>query len=236
MIITAAIVVVAVITLATVFTLYRSQLGSKSTTSGPFTTSSSISSTSSSLSSSTSPSYSSSTSSSGTGSCATSVSSTPFAFMLQAGSQSPAFLCVQLYYYNQTSTLTLNPLNEIAILGMKTYPNGTGAMFSAISNFTITTSLTSITIGGPSSQNEGATVTYSITPNKGTSGRFALNLGWLLPGKIECNEEFILLAGNGSPDYTYAGHCSMPTGGSSGSPYPPGYVFTEVTGATNSTR
>lgn len=223
--------VAAVIVLATAIAAYSTRSGTAPASSSSLASSKSSSSTTSSLPSSTL------STSSGTGLCATAVESTPFAFKLQADSQSPALLCVQIYYYNQTSTLTLNPLNEVSILGMKTYPNGTNAVFNARSNFTMTSSAATITIGGQENQNEGAAVIFSITPNQGTSGKFGLNLGWLLPGKTQCNEEFVLLVGNGLPDYTYSTLCSMISGGSGGSAsYPSGYIFTEITGATNSTQ
>jgi len=119
---------------------------------------------------------------------------------------------------------------------MQTYSNGTTATFNAKSNFTITSQTPSISIGGPSSQNEGATISYSISPNPGTNGKFALNFGWLLPGKTQCNEEFVLVAGTGAPNFTYPGQCSNLTGGSTSTPYPSGYVFVQIQSVTNSTE
>lgn len=231
------VVILLVIALLATFAVYSSQ--PKGTTSPTVSsmsssaTSSSSLSISSSVSSSTTQSISSSSSSSSEAEpCSTPVNSAPYAFTLQSNSQSPALLCVDFYYYNQTSPITLNTFSQINILGMRSYPNGTGAMFNANSNFTITSSSPSITIGGPSNQNEGTAVTYSIAPKDGTNGMFALNIGWLLPGKTSCNEEFVLVAGSGSPNYTYAGLCSDISGGSA---YPAGYIFAEITGVTNST-
>lgn len=169
------------------------------------------------------------------GKCATSVGSLPFAFVISAKQGSPAVICTRVYYYNLTSGLGLDASQLVRITGEKTYSNGTTIAFAASPNFTVTADPATATIGGPANESEGIQVNFLLTPHESAHGRYGLSFGWLLPSERQCALEFVLIAGSGSPDYTYPASCQQLTGNVGAFPYPQGYLFVLVTGVTNST-
>jgi len=141
-------------------------------------------------------------------------------------------LCLQLYYYstpggapatvNLTSFASLESLFD-------------SHLHSALTNFTMTYTtwttgpgtLQSVQVGGPSNDNEGFVVVYRITPKPGvTSGAYGLNLGADEPnpdGGVEgCTTDFLIVLGNGVPNYDNVGSCvGMTASQSAGTPYIP---------------
>lgn len=155
---------------------------------------------------------------------------------IQTRTNSSATLCVEYYYYGSQSK-TFSPISLISVQG---FPKN-GSSFNAVSNFTITASVNELTIGGPSNENEGSLVTYTITSKSDSNGTYLLNLGWLAVGQppnvSECGMEFLLVSGNGNPSYTnLISMCiTMTSTGTLPYPYPAGTIFAKVVGATNGT-
>jgi hypothetical protein len=167
--------------------------------------------------------------------CTASVKSEPLGFVLAAKSGSPALLCVSYYYYG-LSPMNLNTTAQLKVFGWPLHPTGTFTTFDASSNFTITSSVPSLELGGPSNLNEGTEVTYTIQAKPGVNGTFEVNLANLLPGGIGCDGDFLLSVGSGSPSYARPGLCSLvPYVPSASTPLTPGFLFSAIIGATNST-
>lgn len=168
--------------------------------------------------------------------CAKPVKSEPLGFTLEVNSKSPALLCVAYYYYNDSVPFHLIPATQIRIFGWPLNPSGTFTTFDASSNFTITSSVPSFELGGPTNLNEGREVTYRIQAEPGVNGTFEVGLANLLPGGIGCGSDFLLSAGTGVPNYARAELCYLvPFNPSSSLPLTPEYLFVALIGATNST-
>ena len=169
--------------------------------------------------------------------CNLPVSSDPYSFVLKVGHSSPAYVCANLYYYNLTSPLRLNPATYVQVPGIHPSADGTLVSFDGTSNFTITSQPTSILIGGPNNTNEGVQVVFNITMKTGASGTYGINFGALAPEAVTCGMgDFTLIAGSGSPHYESPSTCyAYPRTGNQAFPYGMGIVFVQVTGATNST-
>jgi hypothetical protein len=179
-----------------------------------------------------------------------------------ASTGSPATICVQLYYYNQNATRTLNLTGAISVLAVQYVRNGsveTPRTFPGDSNFTITASQAGLVLGGPTNSNEGTLVGFTITAKPGASGTY--QLGFLPSAYLKgnqapesCGYYGQLLAGDGSPNYaqllvhcitynaSYVSTSYVSTSGSSvmtivQDGYPPvnGYLYFRVVGVTNST-
>jgi len=152
-----------------------------------------------------------------------------------AGQNSPAQIVAKYYYY-ESEPLILN-LNRIKIFGWPLHPSGTFSNFDAARNFTVTANPSSIRIGGPENQNEGATVTYNITAKSGSSGTYEVSLGGtLLPQGIGCESYILLQSGNGVPNYAGVSPCYLVSlGSATNPPYPSGYIFVQILRVTNST-
>lgn len=175
--------------------------------------------------------------STGEGQCGQKVESAIDAFTLHTAPGSPATLCVAYYYYDTTSTMQLNFNQTLSIFGWPTNRSGQATTFGAGTNFTITSEPGSATIGGPDNLNEGILVTYTITANPGASGTYELNLGGsLLPSMEGCGSELTVVAGSGSPNYMGPSVCITVSSSGGTAPYPEGYIFVYITGATNSTN
>lgn len=146
----------------------------------------------------------------------------------QVNENSTLDLCVKFYYYSSGNATIVTPLDQLTIQSF----NGT-LVKSAMSNFTVTTSLANFSIGGSSNTNEGIMETFQIHANAVSNGTYILNLGWLLPQEQECTFEFSLIVGNGTPNYTenFIGHC-VTSSGSSNTPYPANILYAQVTAYT----
>jgi len=155
--------------------------------------------------------------------------------------------------------LTLD-LNQT--LSIYDYPicNAAGACTepSAASNFTIGTSQNELVVGGPSNENEGALVAYSLTAKPGVDGTYELSMVgpdpyMLQPQEpVQCGYYGQVFAGAGQPDRGVASMCitysiTNASGAStsttqsptiSGIQYPilTGHLYFQVAGVTNSTR
>ena len=141
------------------------------------------------------------------------------------------------FYYYGSQTKTFSPLGQLTVTG-----SSEAGTFDADSNFTVTSSVSNLTIGGSSSENEGALVIYTITPKADSSGTYLLNLGWLAVGQapnvLNCGMEFLLVSGNGKPNYTsnFTSLCiTMTSTGTLPYPYYAGTLFAKVVGSTNNT-
>ena len=174
-------------------------------------------------------------------------------------------LCIQLYYYNSATPLTLNLTNALSIQALQYIYNGSVGYprsFNGASNFSITTSQDLLVIGGPSNENEGTIVAYAVTAKAGASGTYQLGFltssslnTWMLGAQEpeQCGYYGQLVAGSGQPNYVQATGCitysttyaSSSTGATSSSshltvpgiPYPliSGDIYFRVVGVTNST-
>jgi hypothetical protein len=159
-----------------------------------------------------------------------------FGGSLAPKANSSATLCVEFYYYGSQAK-TFSTIGQLSITG---FPSS-GSMFDASLNFTVTSSVSNLTIGGASNENEGSLVIYTITPKANSSGTYLLNLGWLAVGQapnvLDCGMEFLLVSGNGNPSYTnLTSMCiTMASIGTLPYPYYTGTLFAKVVGATNST-
>ncbi len=153
-----------------------------------------------------------------------------------AGLHSPARIQVRYYYYGGSGPLEMNFSKMLRIIGWPPYTNGSYTSFDGSSNFTITPNLSTIPMGGPNQINEGTSVVYQILAKVGSSGTYEVNLGGvLLPRGIGCESDLTLQSGNGMPYYQTTSPCSVVSLKSNGSSqYPPGYVFVEILGTTNS--
>ncbi len=168
-------------------------------------------------------------------------------FTLVAGSTTPTILCMQLYYFNPTTSVTLNPLDELSILALQYIPNGSVSYprsFNGAPNFTVGVSQTQLVLGGPNNLNEGTTIAYSFEASPGASGTYQLGLSyWRLTSNepVSCGYFGALVAGDGKPNYSDIDHCI--TTGISGSPPIPGipyatadnFIYFRLVGITNST-
>lgn len=132
-------------------------------------------------------------------------------FQVTSGTSSPAVICLQLYYYSQNA-LTLNLSNVLTIQAIYYIQNGSIGIprsFSGSPNFTVTPSQSQIVLGGPSNENEGIVVAFSIVSNAGASGTYEVGIfgspaldHWMLGSEPEqCGYYGELIAGNGQPNY-----------------------------------
>lgn len=177
---------------------------------------------------------------------------------LNASASQGTTICLQVYYYNSTASLTLNVGEGLLIWGTPTLSNGDIVSFSGASNFTIATSQNQLLIGGPNNENEGAIIVYTITANTGVSGSYFLGFikssapsSYMISSGIpvSCGQYAELIAGNGQPDYAQpATTCitftsaTATTGGSSAHtipgasfPLPDGNLYFVIAGASDST-
>ncbi|MGH9918245.1 MAG: hypothetical protein ACRD6W_05155 [Nitrososphaerales archaeon] len=126
-----------------------------------------------------------------------------------AGTESPATVCVELYYFS-ASPESLNLTNPLSIVAEQGTQNGETNSFSGSSNFTVSSSQEEIVMGGAGSQNEGTLVAFSIAAEPGASGTYYLGfaIGGLAAYLLESQEPVIckyygyIEAGDGQPSYT----------------------------------
>jgi len=120
------------------------------------------------------------------------------------GTNTPAIICVQFYYFNSTTLTTL----PISMMIQATQPNRS---FSGDSNFTIIASENHIVFGGPQNENEGAVVAFAVTAKPETSGTYELSFSgnyMLTPIEpAECAYYGTLVGGDGHPLYVFPGGC-----------------------------
>jgi hypothetical protein len=136
-------------------------------------------------------------------------------FVVSAGTTS-AIVCIQLYYYNSSTALTLNLTKALSIEALYYVRNGSLGIpvsFSGTSNFTISPSQSQLVIGGPTDENEGSVVAFAITANTGASGTYELGISggyaWMLGSSepLQCGYYGELVAGNGQPNYVSPTGC-----------------------------
>jgi hypothetical protein len=124
-------------------------------------------------------------------------------------------ICVQLYEFDATSPVVLNPNSLISITGVDP---ATEKSFNGLSNFTIAASSNSVELGGPTNANEGIVVALSITAKPGASGTYWAEViqgarqGLHLEdnGAREGGPNGILVAGTGQPDYVPSNVIELP--------------------------
>lgn len=140
--------------------------------------------------------------------------------------------CLQLYYYSTPGSAPAT-VNLTSLASLESLFDS--SLHSALTNFTMThttwttgpEALNSIQLGGPSNDNEGFVVVYQITPKPGiTSGAYGLNLAADEPnpnGGVEgCTTDFLIVLGNGVPNYDNVGSCvGITASQSAGTPYIP---------------
>ena len=129
---------------------------------------------------------------------------------LVTGTIAPAIICFQLFYFNSTGSLTINLTNGLSIRAGRSTP------FNGASNFTVAASQDQLVIGGPTDNNEGAIVAYTVTAKQGASGTYQLD--FLPPGGLNrfllgnqeplgCPYYGLLVAGDGKPNYVLPSSC-----------------------------
>jgi hypothetical protein len=183
---------------------------------------------------------------------------------VEVGANSPAIICVQLYEFNATSPTVANPTGFISIGGFS--PFSPEQQVNGLSNFTITASSDSVTLGGPTNANEGIVVALAITAKPGTSGTYWVYMtggnsnseqtnppaGTLLALYLadEVGENIaptgVLVAGTGQPDYVPSGVTEVGQGARNctssftiqGVAYDicPDIIYYRITNVTNSTQ
>jgi hypothetical protein len=109
----------------------------------------------------------------------------PFGFV-DAGTSTPAVICVQYFYFTSVpTTLATSMMIQAA------QPNRS---FSGDSNFTESASANQLVFGGPENENEGAVVAFAVTARSGSSGTYELSFSgnyMLTPTKLSraCREK-----------------------------------------------
>jgi len=119
------------------------------------------------------------------------------------GTNTPAVICVQFYYFSSApTTLTTSMMIQAA------QANRT---FSGDANFTKSASANQLVFGGPQDEDEGAVVAFAVSAKPGASGTYELEFSgdyMLSPGEpAKCYYYDTLVAGNGNPLYVYPGGC-----------------------------
>ena len=150
-----------------------------------------------------------------------------------------AFLCVRYFYYNSTAAETVNTSGILQVSGLRQINSTTSESFNPSSNFTVDAFPAEITIGGPSSENEGIVVLYVINAHTNSSGTYSLSfLATVYPGIADCGSLSKIIVGNGEPHYDNDLRCSVPLTDfypldSEG--FAVGILTAEVVGISNST-
>jgi hypothetical protein len=120
-----------------------------------------------------------------------------------AGTNTPAVICVQYYYFSSVPTTLATSMTIQA-----TQPNRS---FSGGSNFTVSTSANHLVFGGPQNEDEGAVVAFAVSTKPGASGTYELVFSgdyMLAPMEpAQCYYYDTLVAGDGSPLYVYPTGC-----------------------------
>jgi hypothetical protein len=144
-------------------------------------------------------------------------------------------VCIIYYYYNDSATDTLNFSNWQQLIEISSW-FGNHAIDSS-SNFTVTASIDSATLGGPNNVGEGTSVVYTITPKVYGNLTYGFSFGLLYPSEEACGQDFLLSMGNGT-SYPISG-CTSPLSyhypvNSQG--FVNGFLFAEIIGVSNSTQ
>jgi len=120
-----------------------------------------------------------------------------------AGTDTPAVICVQFYYFSSVPTVLAT-----SVMIQAAQPNRT---FSGDSNFTVSASANHLLFGGPQNEDEGAVVAFAVTAKSGASGTYELVFSgtYMLSDSepVECYYYETLVAGRGSPLYVYPEGC-----------------------------
>jgi len=151
---------------------------------------------------------------------------------------STAYLCVRLYYYNPNSTMLLYVPSILGIAGYRSFNSSFSNGFDASYNFTLISSPTNITLGGPQNLNEGVMVSFVIHANLNSNGTY--NYGFQAtnyPSFETCDGLGQVIVGNSSPNYNVGfGSCTAALTNSRNSEgFVDGILFAELVGVTNST-
>ena len=129
----------------------------------------------------------------------TALSYVPIGTQVSMNENSSVEIFVRYHFYNADKTVTISPSNTslIYIWGS----NYSADVSTANPNFTIreTSPITPLTIGGVDNESEGAIVAYEIQSAPISNGTYALGVNYLFPEV--CAVEFLLIVGNGSPNY-----------------------------------
>jgi hypothetical protein len=169
---------------------------------------------------------------------------------LVLNSNSPAQLCLEYYYYNSTSALSLSPSSQVHILENYHVPNSNGSylLYANSSEFSIQATydgsennLANVTLGGQNNLNEGIPVLYTITDRNSTlSGPYYIGFDALrYPGGDDCETNLEVLVGNFTlPPGVLGGGgpcLAQPAGTKNSQGFTEGYLYAEIVGTTNST-
>jgi len=182
--------------------------------------------------------------------CSPSQSSGYSSGTLVAGTSSPAVICVQVYWFNSTSSMVLNATSLFEIEGFS--PSSGQQILDPAANFTVAANADQLTLGGPSNAGEGTVLAFSITATAGASGTYWLGVkgsqlgvrGLSECGTWDANLIGDLVAGNGQPDYVppaYLPVCvsgGVPAFSIPGVSYmvPAGFLCYRIISVTNSTQ
>lgn len=174
------------------------------------------------------------------GNCSTNVypdgvpSPPPASFHLDE--KSTLTICVRFFYYGNLRTVDSSQFMQV------TANNSNQTDFSSENeNFTVVADSSTFQIGGTSYTNEGIIVTYQIQANANSRGSYMISsLGWLVPSNDECSPDYILVVGNGVPDYVLYGSCitspvTLRSFGNFSFDCPSSAICTEITGSDNQT-
>ena len=125
------------------------------------------------------------------------------------GENSTLTICGRLFYYgSQVKTFNSSNFLSLSAANLTGYIGG-----NADSKFDIGVNPSSISIGGNSDLNEGIVLTFYIHPHPNTSGTYMLNaFGWMIPDDRACAPDYLLVVGNGVPNYVLYGSCIIVTG------------------------
>jgi hypothetical protein len=151
---------------------------------------------------------------------------------------STGFICVKYYFYNASSTMTINTSSLLGINSYSAEINSTMVNYDFGLNFSVASYPSELTLGGPQNLNEGAQVVYVIHANSNSNGTYSLGLlATLYPSFLLCNGFMEVVVGNGSPDYLGQGSCTAALTNSyplNSEGFVNNFLTAEVIGITNS--
>jgi hypothetical protein len=114
---------------------------------------------------------------------------------------SPAIICVRLYEFASSPTI-VNTTSLLSIFGDEGPVYGQSAVNG---NFTLSSSLPMLTLGGPNNLDEGTVIAYTVNAKQGASGTYGLQMdGFELVTSVQaqkCGIEGLVVAGTGQPNY-----------------------------------
>ena len=163
----------------------------------------------------------------------------PEASSFHLSEKSTLTICVRFFYYGNLTKINSSQIMQV------TANNANHTDFTnEDENFTVIGNPSTFQIGGASNLNEGLVVTYQIQAHPNSQGSYMFSsLQWLVPSNAECGPDYVLIVGNGIPDYVLFGTCIGMTNSSNvlrtfdnSSFYcPSSDICTEITGSDNQT-